>query len=126
MKTNILKYTLYTCFFLWTATGDYVLCWYASGMTPIDYHQLEYRQVTASGSLEWEDQISSIEVGVDQTSGSPTPILNPYTGVSNLTSITPNTGSWLVRYRNIKSPNCIQFAANSSWSGLWNTEILVP
>lgn len=113
-----------------TATGNYAVCFYATGMTPIDYHQLEYRQVTAAnGSEEWEDQNSTIHWSEPSGTTTEVALIDPYTGVSNLTSMTPASGNWLVRYRNIYGTLCIQIGNTQNpsspniWYGYWVTEI---
>lgn len=92
-----------------TAAGDYILCTNPSGFTPIDNHQLEYRKKTSATSSQWGDQTGAAAIvrnGVPVGTSTPSPTINPYTGVSNLVSMTNGSGTWLVRYRNVKTSVC--------------------
>ncbi len=89
-----------------TAAGNYILCSPPSGLNVIDYHQVEYRAVNHSTSFLWDDQTSSVYWGQPTGTGTGDPALNPSTGVSNLVQMTPSSGTWLVRYRNVKTSVC--------------------
>ncbi len=114
-----------------TATGNYAICSYPSGMTPIDSHQIEYRLVTNIYSNDWDAQTSSTVYWAEPTgTGTPDPSLATG-GVSNLVHITSSSGTWLVRYRNVKTSVCDIFdplpggSPGAIWgnSALWFTEI---
>ena len=107
-----------------TIAGAYVLCTPPTGFTPIDLHQAEYRAVNNSSSNEWVDQTSTVYRGIVAATGLPATTLNPYTDVLYLLNMTPNTGKWLVRYRNIYSTTCVSFGAPpQTWSGNWIQEL---
>jgi hypothetical protein len=123
--------------------GLYTLsCAPPSGMQPIDFHQVEYRQVTTTnGDYTWDNQdisLSPIFNGVPQPANSGTSaLMSPYGGVSSLPGMVQGTGKWLIRYRNVKTGTCglINGSAqppstpntNGNWSvvneSLWNTEM---
>ena len=132
-----------------TALGNYQFtCPYPTtdGFVPIDFHQLEYRRVNATnGSLKWDDQINgspasqnAIYWGVPTSTSTSNPTITGGGGF-NLTAMTPGTGKWLVRYRNVKTSTCNTFlnssGSNSSspdpqagavWgnTALWVTEVV--
>ena len=110
-----------------TVAGGYILCTNPSGFSTIDYHQLEYRLVTSGSSLEWVDQSSSVYWGVPVGSGSPSATINPSTGVSNLLQMTASSGTWLVRYRNVKTNVCgvIGSSPGADWGNhfYWFVEV---
>ncbi len=122
-----------------TITGNYNICFYPSGFTPIDYHQVEYRLVNnGSGSLQWADQTSSVHWGEPTGTNTEVTTLSPYTGTSDLVLMVPSSGTWLVRYRNVKTSYCdlIYDGTNSNpspgpvnaggdwgFASLWVTEV---
>lgn len=117
-----------------TVAGNYILCSPPGGsFSVIDYHQVEYRPVTSGTSLLWDDQVtgSPVNWGVPTGTSTGDPALDPYTGVSNLINMTPSTGLWLVRYRNVKTSVCdiisgLPFGSpGAPWGNeaLWITEV---
>lgn len=112
------------------AFGNYNICFYPTGFTPIDYHQVEYRLVNnGSGSLQWDDQTTAIHWARPVGSGSDQPTVNPYTGSSTLLQITASSGTWLVRYRNVKTSVCDIIDTNNpgaDWGDhfYWVVEVL--
>lgn len=117
-----------------TAAGNYMLCNYPSGFTLIDAHQVEYREVNSSTSFLWSDQTSQVHWGEPVGSSGEAPTINPSTGVSNLIGMTASSGTWLVRYRNVKTSVCDVIYGignppppNGDWGSLftWVTEVWV-
>ena len=107
-----------------TAAGCYILCTNPGGFAPINYHEVEYRKVTSGNSLLWDDQISGSTIHWGEPTGTSTesPTINPYTGVSNLIYMTPSSGTWLVRYRNVKTSICdIIYGPGSTPGGNWGS-----
>lgn len=124
-----------------TATGNYVICSYPGGsFSPINYHEVEYRIVTSGSSLLWDNQTSTVFWGEPTGTSTPDEKLNPSTGVSNLVNMTPSSGTWLVRYKNIKTSVCNLIYsggtnpspgppnANGDWlnPALWVVEVWIP
>lgn len=124
-----------------TATGNYTLCSPPSGLTPIDLHQVEYRKVNSTtGSLHWLNQTSPVYWG-ETIPPSPVlaPTMSPYGGTLNLLNMLNGSGTWLVRYRNVKTGSCGVIintnntppnpggtvGANADWGNpvLWFTEV---
>ena len=116
------------------ATGNYSICSYPSGLSPIDYHEVEYRLVTSGTSLLWDDQVSGSTVhwGEPFNSNTDTATLNPSTGTYDLVNMTPTSGIWLVRYRNVKTSVCDAIygpgfppTPNGDWgnTALWIVEV---
>jgi hypothetical protein len=108
-----------------SAAGNYIICSYPSGFTPIDQHQLEYRKVVSpTGSLQWDNQIDIFGVSSPVRWGRPVgtaadnPVISPTGGVSYLTLMTPGSGTWLVRYRNVKVNVC-NVISPASPGGYW-------
>ncbi len=123
-----------------TIAGGYILCTNPSGFAPIDKHQVEYRLVNnGSGSLQWNDQSSVVYWGEILFTSTPIETVSPY-DVIDLANMTSSSGTWLVRYRNIKTSNCDEIYsnngnpsppgpanANGNWgnSAFWFTEVWV-
>ncbi len=123
-----------------TITGGYALCTNPSGFTAIDKHQVEYRLVNnSSGSLQWTDQTSVVYWGETVFTNTYVETVGPY-GVIDLANMTSSSGTWLVRYRNIKTSNCDEIYdgtnsnpspgpanAGGDWgnSAFWFTEVWV-
>lgn len=115
-----------------TVTGLYTTsCTPPSGMQAIDNHQFEYRQVTSSTSLRWEDQNSNLQLGyISPSNTTQSSLIYPYGGTLSLLSMTSGSGWWLIRYRNVKNGSCNEItpfvSANpgTNWgnSALWYTE----
>lgn len=107
-----------------TATGNYTLCSPPSGLTPIDLHQLEYREVTHSTSLAWGDQSNTVYLGQIPFTTTQWPTFSPYGGVLNLINMLNGSGKWLVRYRNVNTSSCNTITPiNSNWFNNWITEV---
>ena len=113
-----------------TILGAYNICTPPSGFTGTSNHQVEYRLVDHSTSLLWDDQSSTVYWGsTTGSSYSPVPTMNSLTGILFLYYMTPNSGDWLVRYRNIHS-GCTpgSYSNNSNWDDIntgfrnWVTE----
>jgi hypothetical protein len=84
-----------------TILGAYNICTPPSGFTGTANHQVEYRAVTHSTSLFWDDQTSNVYWGsTTGSSYSPVATMNSQTGILFLNYMLPNSGDWLVRYRN--------------------------
>ncbi len=83
--------------------GNNAGCTQPNGWSYPDFHQLEYRQVTAT-SLKWADQTGSIYWGTS-LGGNYSATFTPFTGII-LTFIQPGSGDWLIRYRNVKTGTC--------------------
>ena len=67
-----------------TVAGNYIICSPPFFLTPIDYHQVEYRPVTSGSSLLWDNQPNStVYYGIIPGTSSPSATLDPYTGVLN-------------------------------------------
>lgn len=83
-------------------TGAYTLCTPPSGFTGTTHHQVEYRAVTSSTSILWDDQTSAPHGGVAVGTTSPEiPVIDAYGGtVINCLLMTLHSGKWLIRYRN--------------------------
>ncbi|NOT92911.1 hypothetical protein [Ferruginibacter sp.] len=105
--------------------GVNVVCSYPSGWSAVDAQQLEYRQVNSgSGSLLWNDQTSTIHWGETVP---PSPILSPTmtpTGALNLKNMVYGSGTWLVRYRNVKTSVCdiLYLTPGSNPGAFWGSE----
>jgi hypothetical protein len=127
-------------------TGNYAaICNHPSGFNYIDKHQLEYRKVTSSTSLKWEDQGNTSTVYGNVPLGQATQSLtlealgSMITSAGYLTNMTNGSGKWLVRYRNIQtSGGCgIVYGTgfgvggvsqgNGNWGNpsLWLTEVVI-
>jgi hypothetical protein len=119
-----------------TASGNYLICSYPGGsFSPVDYHEVEYRLVTSGSSLKWDDQTSTVFWGEPTGTNTPDEKLNPSTGVSDLVNMTPSSGTWLVRYKNIKTSVCDLIygpgtpgTPNGNWgnTALWIVEVWTP
>ena len=108
-----------------TVAGNYILCSPPSGLTPIDLHQVEYRQVTSTtGSLQWGGQISTVHWGVIPNTTTQWPTMSPYTGVLNLINMLNGSGTWLVRYRNVKTGTCNVIDPSGPPNGDWGNPAL--
>jgi hypothetical protein len=112
-----------------TAAGAYVICTNPSGFLTVDGQQVEYRKVTSGSSLLWDDQTSTPHWG---ESIPPSPALVPSmspTGVLNLKDMLWGTGTWLVRYRNVKTSVCdvIGSSPGAGWGSefTWVVEVWV-
>lgn len=103
------------------AFGNYNICWYPTGFTPIDYHQLEYRFVTSGSSLQWGDQSGTIYWAEPAFTNTPGPTISPYTGTFDLVNMTASSGTWLVRYRNVKTSVCDVISSGSP-GGNWGSQ----
>lgn len=118
-----------------TATGNYALCSPPSGFALIDLHQLEYRKVVSTtGSLKWDDQFDIFGTPSPVYWGQtipPSPVLSPTmppSSVLNLLNMLNGSGTWLVRYRNVKTGSCNVVSPstpNGNWGNpaLWVTEV---
>ncbi len=93
-----------------------------SGWQYIDNHQLEYRKVTSATSFKWEDQSYTPQNGIPFGSSTPSATFSPFNGVG-LPAISANSGWWLIRYRNVKTPDCPTIPI-ADWGNpaLWITE----
>ncbi len=82
------------------------ICTPPTGFLNIDYHQLEYRKANVGGTF-WANQTSPVYWGVPGISGvgAPAAIFTPFNGTV-LTRITAGSGTWLIRYRNVKTGTC--------------------
>jgi hypothetical protein len=111
-----------------TAGGAYTICTPPSGLTLIDDHQLEYRQVNSVyGNLGWEEQTSTIYYGYCFNTSLTQATIPPSSGISYLTLMIPSSGPWLVRYRNIKGSTCplignLYTPGTNLWAGNWVVE----
>lgn len=92
-----------------TAAGCYNVGNYPNGFTPIDNHQVEYRQVNSGSSYEWDDQTSTVYWGKNTTTNNIQATVGPYqtSDLENMIS-----GNWLVRYRNMKTSYCGQIGSS--------------
>ncbi|MBK6937857.1 MAG: hypothetical protein IPH18_13940 [Chitinophagaceae bacterium] len=121
-----------------TIAGAYVVCTPPSGFTGTDEHQVEYRPVTNTSSDLWENQendpynqnYSEVQLGKIPGTGDPgtsSRTLNSYTDVLYLREMTPNSGKWIVRYRNIYNSGCSNIYTAppppQTWGGNWHQEI---
>jgi hypothetical protein len=92
-----------------TALGNSNTCAYptSGGFVPIDYHQLEYRLKTSLKPIDfdWNNQTSPIYWGILYGTSTPSPTITGG-GSFNLVNMTPGSGKWLVRYRNVKTSTC--------------------
>ena len=123
-----------------TIAGGYSLCTNPFGFLSIDKHQVEYRAVNnGSGSLQWNDQTSVVYWGETLLTNTYIETVSPY-NVIDLANMTSNSGTWLVRYRNIKTSYCDEIYdgtnsnpspgpinAGGDWgnSAFWFTEVWV-
>jgi hypothetical protein len=120
-----------------TVLGNSVgTCNNPSGFITITNHQLEYRKVTSTtGSLLWTDQSGTVYGTAAVFNGSQSLNLAP-NGFGYLSYMLPNTGKWIVRYRNVYIPgNCLNILGlqtfpgvnqgNGTWlnTALWVTEM---
>jgi hypothetical protein len=117
-----------------TSTALYGTCTNPGGFLGIDAHQVEYREVNSVSSVLWADQSTTIYWGE-----MPVP---PYTevpsmgtgGVLNLKHMLYASGTWIVRYRNVKTSVCdILYlgspgAPGANWGSefTWVEEVIVP
>lgn len=103
-----------------TVAGGYNLCTNPSGFTPIDYHEVEYRLVNnGSGSLQWSDQTSTVYFGETILTNTPIAYVSPYDAI-DLPNMTSSSGTWLVRYKNIKISYCdLIYNGGSNPDGNW-------
>ncbi len=118
-----------------TVTGLYTtICLPPPGMQDIDFHQVEYRQVTTTnGDYTWENQGSTVQWGSPLGTGAPFPNIPAFNGQTTLNGMVEGTGKWLIRYRNVKTGTCNTLYAppvppgfpNANWGdpALWNTEM---
>ena len=111
-----------------TIVGAYVSCTPPFGFIGTTQHQVEYRAVDNNSSDIWDDQTSSVKLGIVSGSGNPgTPSATMYSccDVLDLRDMLPNSGKWLVRYRNIYSTVCtfISGTPPQNWGGNYVTEL---
>lgn len=105
-----------------------ISCTPPTGFLNIDYHQLEYRQVTSSTSFKWEDQdqtgTSTVYWGIPSGASSTSPIFDPFQSIS-MPQITSGSGWWLIRYRNVKTGSCNTiYNPNGQSNGNWGNNAL--
>ena len=110
--------------------SSYLTCNPPSGLVLTDLNQVEYRQQDNASTTAWESQGSAINYGQIPFTLTFTASMNAANGFLNLLNMLPGSGTWIVRYRNIKNPTCIligdQIVPPTSslvWPGNWVTEV---
>jgi hypothetical protein len=109
---------------VWTNTGgpnnciiaaaNYITVTPPTGWATPDLQQLEYRAINNSSYVAWEAQNSPIYYG-QVPFGTPgyTATFSSFSGFVELRNMIPGSGSWIVRFRNIKSPTCNLIGSNT-------------
>lgn len=108
--------------------GAYNLCTPPSGYPWVNEHQVEYRPVDNTSSDLWEDQSNSSVIQYGIVSGSGTPGTQAITmdaccDVIDLRDMKPNSGKWLVRYRNRHTGCSTPGSLGALWPGNYVTEV---